>query len=108
MYSYKTLETLKTSDVIGMFDTALDSLKKGLYYGSVTNTRQFFYNVGLAKGAIITLSDSIDQSDHVAKNLYNLLHFILYTLEDIQSHEDVAPLQDAMDILEPLREALAA
>jgi flagellin-specific chaperone FliS len=108
MYSYKTLETLKTSDVIGMFDDALDSLKKGLYYGSVANTRQFFYNVGLAKGSLISLSESIDQSDHVAKNLYNLLHFILYTLEDIDNHEDIAALQDAMDILEPLREALAA
>ena len=108
MYSYKTLETLKTSDVIGMFDDVLDCLKKSLYYGSVSNTRQFFYTVGIAKGALISLSESIDQSDHVAKNLYNLLHFILYTLEDIDSHEDVAALQDALDILKPLREALAA
>jgi flagellin-specific chaperone FliS len=108
MYSYKTLETLKTSDVIVMFDDVLDCLKKALYYGSVANTRQFFYTISLAKGSLISLSESIDQSDHVAKNLYNLLHFILYTLEDIDSHEDIAALQDALDILKPLRDALAA
>jgi flagellin-specific chaperone FliS len=108
MYSYKTLETLKTSDVIVMFDDVLDYLKKALYYGSVANTRQFFYTISLAKGSLISLSESIDQSDHVAKNLYNLLHFILYTLEDIDNHEDIAALQDALDILKPLRDALAA
>lgn len=108
MYSYKPMETLKTSDVIIMFDDVLDCLKKALYYGSVANTRQFFYTIGIAKGSLISLSESIDQSDHVAKNLYNLLHFILYTLEDIDNHEDIAALQDALDILEPLRDALAA
>ena len=108
MYSYKPLDTLKTSYVITMFDDVLDSFKKALYYGSVSNTRQFFYTISLAKGALISLSESIDQSDHVAKNLYNLLHFILYTLEDIDSHEDIVALQDALDILAPLRDALAA
>jgi flagellin-specific chaperone FliS len=105
--NHKIEEVLATKDVVKMFDDGVNNLNQALYYGSVSNNRLFFHHLNLTKGALLALSESVDRSDNTAKNLYNLLHFILYMIEDVSDNKDVRVLQDAIDILTPLRDALS-
>jgi flagellin-specific chaperone FliS len=96
-------------DVMQAFDRVLHGLKDVLYYQSVGNHRGRVTALQEAQDTLRAIAASIEPDTAVpaSENLARLLQFIVFSLETTLRSNKVAPVQEAMAMLEPIRDTFA-
>jgi flagellin-specific chaperone FliS len=97
-----------TEQEIGrIFDKSMLALKDVTYYCIVENIAARNAALDTAKTLLSYLSMAIDTDsrDTESENLRNLMQFIIYSLETVKKRNNPAAAQEALALLQPIRDA---